>query len=130
LSNQYDTEAQVNKLKINMLITVFVMTYIISEQLKMDILTVLQAGIGETIKEGTPIATVMPSEYDICRRNLCQPFRFAFNFQRCQNKNGLMAGLLLCFQVGQICPMEHLEAELLPLKNSLVIMENSEYLLP
>jgi Mg2+/citrate symporter len=41
LSNQYDTEAQVNKLKINMLITVFVMTYIISEQLKMDILTVL-----------------------------------------------------------------------------------------
>jgi hypothetical protein len=28
------------------------MTYIISEQLKMDILTV-QAGIGETIKEGT-----------------------------------------------------------------------------
>jgi hypothetical protein len=61
LSNQYDTEAQVNKLK-NMLITVFVMTYIISEQLKMDILTVLQAGIGETIKEGTPIATVMPSE--------------------------------------------------------------------
>jgi hypothetical protein len=38
------------------------MTYIISEQLKMDILTVLQAGIGETIKEGTPIATVMPSE--------------------------------------------------------------------
>jgi hypothetical protein len=40
LSNQYDTEAQVNKLKINMLITVFVMTYIISEQLKMDILTV------------------------------------------------------------------------------------------
>jgi hypothetical protein len=39
--NQYDTEAQVNKLKINMLITVFVMTYIISEQLKMDILTVL-----------------------------------------------------------------------------------------
>jgi Mg2+/citrate symporter len=40
LSNQYDTEAQVNKFKINMLITVFVMTYIISEQLKMDILTV------------------------------------------------------------------------------------------
>jgi hypothetical protein len=40
LSNQYDTEAQVNKLKINMLITVFVMTYIISEQ-QMDILTVL-----------------------------------------------------------------------------------------
>jgi hypothetical protein len=27
------------------------MTYIISEQLKMDILTVLQAGVGETIKE-------------------------------------------------------------------------------
>jgi hypothetical protein len=39
LSNQYDTEAQVNKLKINMLITVFVMTYIISEQ--QNILTVL-----------------------------------------------------------------------------------------
>jgi hypothetical protein len=53
------------------------MTYIISEQLKMDILTVLQAGIGETIK-GTPIATVMPSG-DI--ETLCQPSRFAFNFQ-------------------------------------------------
>jgi hypothetical protein len=25
----------------------------------------LQSGIGETIKEGTPIATIMPSEYDI-----------------------------------------------------------------
>jgi multidrug resistance efflux pump len=73
LSNQYDTEAQVNKLKINMLITVFVMTYIISEQLKMDILTVLQAGIGETIKEGTPIATVMPSEYDIAVETYVNP---------------------------------------------------------
>jgi hypothetical protein len=61
LSNQYDTEAQVNKLKINMLITVFVMTYIISEQLKMDILTVLYK-LEETIKG---IATVMPSEYMI-----------------------------------------------------------------
>jgi hypothetical protein len=62
------------------------MTYIISEQLKMDILTVLQAGIGETIKEGTPIATVMPSEYDIAVETYVNP-RFAFNFQRCQNKN-------------------------------------------
>jgi hypothetical protein len=35
----------------------------------------------------------------------------------------------IVFQVGQICPRTF-EAELLPLKNSLVIMENSEYLLP
>jgi hypothetical protein len=117
------TLKQVNKLKINMLITVFVMTYIISEQLKMDILA--QAGIGETIKEGTPIATVMPSEYDIAVKPM-STLRFAFNFKGAKIRIWF-DGLLLCFQVGQICPMEHL-AELL--KNSLVIMENSEYLLP
>jgi multidrug resistance efflux pump len=30
----------------------------------------LQSGIGETIKEGTPIATIMPSEYDIAVETL------------------------------------------------------------
>jgi hypothetical protein len=33
----------------------------------------LQAGIGETIKEGTPIATVMPSEYDIAVETFVNP---------------------------------------------------------
>jgi hypothetical protein len=73
LSNQYDTEAQVNKLKINMLITVFVMTYIISEQLKMDILTVLyKLELVKLLKKNTPIA-VMPSEYDIAVETYVNP---------------------------------------------------------
>jgi hypothetical protein len=38
--------------------------------LKTVISIVLQTGIGETIKEGTPIATVMPSEYDIAVETL------------------------------------------------------------
>jgi hypothetical protein len=84
LSNQYDTEAQVNKLKINMLITVFVMTYIRAAQ-NGYINRALQAGIGETIKEGTPIATVMPSEYDIAVETYVNPLDLPF--QRCQNKN-------------------------------------------
>jgi hypothetical protein len=72
LSNQYDTEAQVNKLKINMLITVFVMTYYIRAAQNGYINRALQAGI-ETIKEGTPIATVMPSEYDIAVETYVNP---------------------------------------------------------
>jgi hypothetical protein len=40
-----------------------------------------------------------------------------------------MAGLLLYFS-GSDMSYGTFEAELLPLKNSLVIMENSEYLLP
>jgi hypothetical protein len=71
LSNQYDTEAQVNKLK-NQYANYSIRNDYIIEQLKMDILTVLYAGIGETIKEGTPIATVMPSEYDIAVET-CKP---------------------------------------------------------
>jgi hypothetical protein len=84
LSNQYDTEAQVNKFKINMLITVFVMTYIISEQLKMDILTVLaKLELVKLLKkEHHRYRNAFRVRY--CRRNLCKPFRFAFNFQRCK----------------------------------------------
>jgi hypothetical protein len=81
LSNQYDTEAQVNKLKINMLITVFVMTYIISEQLKMDILTVLYK-LEETIKG---IYCNAFRVHDIAVETYVNPLDF--NFQRCQNKN-------------------------------------------
>ena len=33
----------------------------------------LQSGIGETIKEGTPIATVMPSEYDLAVETFVNP---------------------------------------------------------
>ena len=33
----------------------------------------LQSGIGETIKEGTPIATIMPSKYDIAVETFVNP---------------------------------------------------------
>jgi multidrug resistance efflux pump len=66
LSNQYDTEAQVNKLK-NQYANYSIRNdlYYIRAAQNGYINRALQAGIGETIKEGTPIATVMPSEYDI-----------------------------------------------------------------
>tara|TARA_R110000868_G_scaffold190153_2_gene433774 strand:- start:63 stop:1418 length:1356 start_codon:yes stop_codon:yes gene_type:complete len=74
LSNQYDTEAQVNKLK-NQYANYSIrngMYYIRAAQ-NGYINRALQAGIGETIKEGTPIATVMPSEYDIAVETFVNP---------------------------------------------------------
>jgi hypothetical protein len=84
LSN-HDTEAQVNKLK-NQYANYSIRNdlYYIRAAQNGYINRALQAGIGETIKEGTPIA--MPSEYDIAVETYVNP-RFAFNFQRCQNKN-------------------------------------------
>jgi hypothetical protein len=47
-----------------MQITASVMVCTISRLLK-TVISIVHKRIGETIKEGTPIATVMPSEYDI-----------------------------------------------------------------
>jgi hypothetical protein len=84
LSNQYDTEAQVNKLK-NQYANYSIRNdlYYIRAAQNGYINRALQAGIGETIKEGTPIYC---NAFRVRYRNL-KPFRFAFNFQRCQNKN-------------------------------------------
>ncbi|GIZ08976.1 HlyD family secretion protein [Flavobacterium sp. UMI-01] len=74
LSSQYDTDAQVNKLK-NQYANYSIrngMYYIRAAQ-NGYINRALQAGIGETIKEGTPIATIMPSEYDIAVETYVNP---------------------------------------------------------
>ncbi|MCG9791416.1 HlyD family secretion protein [Flavobacterium algicola] len=73
-SNQFDTEAQVNKLK-NQYANYSIRNgmYYIKAAQNGYINRALQAGIGETIKEGTPIATVMPSEYDIAVETFVNP---------------------------------------------------------
>lgn len=66
LSNQYDTEAQVNKLQ-NQYINYSIrngMYYIKAPQTGY-VNRALQAGLGETIKEGTPIVSIMPADYEI-----------------------------------------------------------------
>jgi hypothetical protein len=47
----------------------------------------LQAGIGETIKEGTPIATVMPSQYDIAVETFVNPLDLPLIAKGRKNKN-------------------------------------------
>jgi len=74
LSNQFDTEAQVNKLE-NQYANYSIrngMYYIRAVQ-SGYINRALQAGIGETIKEGTPIATIMPAKYDIAVETYVSP---------------------------------------------------------
>jgi multidrug resistance efflux pump len=73
-SNQYDTEAQVNKLK-NQYANYSIRNgmYYIKAAQNGYINRALQAGIGETIKEGTPIASIMPSEYDVAVETYVNP---------------------------------------------------------
>ena len=74
LSNQFDTEAQVNKLE-NQYANYSIrngMYYIRAVQ-NGYINRAIQAGIGETIKEGTPIATIMPAKYDIAVETFVSP---------------------------------------------------------
>jgi multidrug resistance efflux pump len=74
LSNQYDTEAQVNKLE-NQYANYSIRNgmYYIKAPQSGYINRALQSGIGETIKEGTPIATIMPSKYDIAVESFVDP---------------------------------------------------------
>lgn len=66
LSSQYDTEAQVNKLK-NQYTNYQIRNgmYYIKAPQSGYVNRALQSGIGETIKEGTQIVSIMPSKYDI-----------------------------------------------------------------
>ncbi|MFV8391789.1 HlyD family secretion protein [Flavobacterium sp. LB2P6] len=74
LSSQYDTDAQVNKLE-NQYTNYSIRNgmYYIKASQNGHINRALQSGIGETIKEGTPIATLMPSDYDIAVETFVNP---------------------------------------------------------
>lgn len=74
LSNQYDTQAQVSKLE-NQYANYSIRNgmYYIKAAQSGYINRVLQSGIGETIKEGTPIVTVMPAVYDIAVETYVSP---------------------------------------------------------
>ncbi len=74
LSNQYDTEAQVNKLE-NQYVNYTIrngMYYITAPQ-SGYVNRALQSGIGETIKEGTPVVSIMPASYDIAVETFVNP---------------------------------------------------------
>jgi multidrug resistance efflux pump len=74
LSNQYDTEAQVNKLK-NQYTNYQIRNgmYYIKAPQSGYVNRALQSGIGETIKEGTQIVSIMPSKYDIAVETYVTP---------------------------------------------------------
>lgn len=74
LSNQFDTEAQVNKLE-NQYVNYSIRNgmYYIKAPQSGYVNRVLQAGIGQTVKEGTPIVSIMPSQYDIAVETYVDP---------------------------------------------------------
>ena len=74
LSNQYDTEAQVNKLK-NQYANYSIRNglYYIKAPQSGIVNRAIQSGIGENIKEGTPIVTIMPADYDIAVESFVDP---------------------------------------------------------
>lgn len=77
LSVQFDTEAQVNKLK-NQYSNYQIrngMYYITAPQ-DGYVNRALQSGIGETIKEGTPVVSIMPYKYDIAVETYIEPMDF------------------------------------------------------
>ena len=73
-SNQYDTEAQVNKLK-NQYANYSIRNglYYIKAPQSGYVNRAIQSGIGENIKEGTPIVTIMPAQYDIAVESFVDP---------------------------------------------------------
>ena len=74
LSNQFDTDAQVNKLQ-NQYANYSIRNgmYYIKASQNGYVNRALQSGIGETIKEGTPIASIMPAKYDIAVETYVNP---------------------------------------------------------
>jgi multidrug resistance efflux pump len=74
LSNQYDTEAQVNKLQ-NQYVNYQIRNgmYYIKAPQDGYVNRTLQTGIGETIKEGTQILSIMPSKYEIAVETYVMP---------------------------------------------------------
>lgn len=74
MSSQYDTEAQVNKLQ-NQYVNYQIRNgmYYIKAPQDGYINRTLQSGIGETIKEGTQMVSIMPSKYDIAVETYVMP---------------------------------------------------------
>ena len=74
LSNQFDTEAQVNKLE-NQYANYSIRNgmYYIKAPQSGYVNRALQSGLGETVKEGTPIVSIMPSQYDIAVETFVDP---------------------------------------------------------
>ncbi|MBU2060738.1 MAG: HlyD family secretion protein [Bacteroidetes bacterium] len=74
LSNQFDTEAQVNKLE-NQYANYSIRNgmYYIKAPQSGYVNRVLQAGIGQTVKEGTPIVSIMPAVFDIAVETYIDP---------------------------------------------------------
>ena len=73
-SNKFDTDAQVNKLK-NQYANYSIRNgmYYIKAPQNGYVNRALQAGIGENIKEGTPIVSIMPAEIDIAVESFVDP---------------------------------------------------------
>lgn len=77
LSSQFDTEAQVNKLK-NQYTNYQIrngMYYVLAPQ-NGYVNRALQSGIGETLKDGTPIVSIMPADFDIAVETFVRPADF------------------------------------------------------
>jgi multidrug resistance efflux pump len=74
LSTKYDTEAQVNKLQ-NQYVNYSIRNglYYIKAPQSGYINKALQGGLGETIKEGTPVVSIMPAGYDIAVESYVEP---------------------------------------------------------
>lgn len=74
LSSQYDTEAQVNKLQ-NQYVNYSIRNgmYYIKAPQNGYVNRALQSGLGETIKEGTPIVSIMPASYEIAVETFVDP---------------------------------------------------------
>ncbi|WP_264512463.1 HlyD family secretion protein [Flavobacterium sp. N1719] len=74
MSSQYDTEAQVNKLQ-NQYTNYKIRNglYYITAPQNGYVNRALKSGLGETIKEGTEIVSIMPSKYDIAVETYVSP---------------------------------------------------------
>ena len=74
MSNQFDTDAQVNKLK-NQYANYSIRNglYYIKAPQSGYVNRALQSGLGENIKEGTSIVSIMPAKYDIAVETYVDP---------------------------------------------------------
>ncbi len=83
LSSQFDTEAQVTKLK-NQYTNYQIRNglYYITAPQDGYVNRALQSGLGETVKEGTPIVSIMPANYEIAVETYVDPMDFPLLQQR------------------------------------------------
>jgi multidrug resistance efflux pump len=74
LSSQYDTQVQVNKLE-NQYVNYSIRNgmYYIKAPQRGYVNRALQSGLGETVKEGTPIVSIMPADYQIAVETFVNP---------------------------------------------------------